>query len=191
MLSDCCGLSTVSKAGNKSISRTVRVIQMLAKANLIECDGVWDKYSECWLPKFITVTPAFFELCGIAFSEVEAYREKKRNRANLGYITNEELATLSNTEIKKLAKINHIRAAFNHRKEKVQARKKAKLKKRLDQKSYNEKRTAVGIEIIRELERPPESADELNRLINQRLAYYEKVRASFDDEAPPNETTRH
>lgn len=196
-LADYCGLSTVSEAGNKSISRAIRTIQMMAKVGLIECDNVWDKvYNDCWLPKFIAVTPLFFEFIGIDYVEIEAAQTKrllwaKSVRKNeLGYVSNEELENLSQSELRKRAKLAHIRSAFTHRKGKVQARKQERLKKRLDEKSYNEKRTMVGNQILKELKEVPRTREEFERLINQRLAYLEKVRASFDEE-PPNDTTRH
>lgn len=193
-LADYCGLSTTSEAGNKSISRAVRVIQMMTKAGLLECDNVWDKvYEECWITKYISVTPLFFEFIGIDFSEVEAAQAKRLAWANsagrnaLEYVNNEELATLSQTELRKRAKVAHIRSAFNHRKERVQARKQERLKKRLDNKSYNEKRTMIGKQILDELDDVPTSRDEFDRMINQRLSYLEKIRSSFDD-SPPDDS---
>jgi len=196
-LADYCGLSTISEAGNKSISRAIRTIQMMAKAGLIECENVWDKvYNDCWLPKFIAVTPLFFEFLGIDYVEIEAAQAKrlawaKSVRKNeLGYVTNEEIESLSQTELRKRARLAHIRAAFSHRKRKVQARKQERLKKRLDQKSYNEKRTMIGNQLLKELKEVPRTREEFERLINQRLSYLEKVRASFDDD-PPDNSLKH
>lgn len=181
-LTDLCGLSTTSKAGNKSISRGSRFMKMLADAHVIEADGVWDRYNECWLPKFVTVNPIFFEWIGISLSEIEAAQAKLRRYVKLDYITAEELGRLTPTEIRKKAKIAHMRHAFRHRKENIQRKKKAKLHKRLTDKTTSKEINEVGKMILDEMsvyEKATVDLKELKLLINQRRKYLKEVSSDF------------
>ncbi|AAO31542.1 RepA1 protein (plasmid) [Buchnera aphidicola str. Bp (Baizongia pistaciae)] len=66
-LADECGLSTVSKSGNKSITRASRLIsQFMEPMGFIKCKKKWDKILGCYMPKIIMLTPLFFELIGIS-----------------------------------------------------------------------------------------------------------------------------
>lgn len=186
-LADLCGLSTESAAGNESICRASRFIQMLADAHIIECDKVWDKHNECWIPKFITVNPIFFDWIGIQYSEIEAAQAKLRRYVNLDYITAEELGTLSLAEIRKKAKIAHIRHAFRHRKEAMSRRKKARDHKKAQAKTDAKEKNDIAKVILSELTKEEIASltpDELKLLVNQRRKYLRKIAQDVDP--PPD-----
>jgi hypothetical protein len=186
-LTDLCSLSTISKAGNKSISRGSRFMKMLAEANIINADGVWDKHNQCWLPKFITVNPHFFEWIGIPYSDIEAAQAKLRRFVKLDYITASELEVLTPIEIRKKAKVAHIRHAFKHRKDNINRKKQARLHKKLNDKTTSQEINEVGQIILSEMssyEKATVDLAELKLLINQRRKYLNKVASGYHP--PPN-----
>ncbi|AEO08365.1 plasmid replication initiator RepA [Buchnera aphidicola] len=81
-LSDECGLSTLSKAGNKSITRASRLItHFMEPMGFVTCKKKWDKILGNYMPKIITLTPLFFQLFDI--SENKLINAKKQQ---LGWI---------------------------------------------------------------------------------------------------------
>ncbi|QCI24119.1 replication protein RepA (plasmid) [Buchnera aphidicola (Macrosiphoniella sanborni)] len=81
-LSDECGLSTLSKAGNKSITRASRLItEFMEPMGFVTCQKKWDKILGNYMPKIITLTPLFFKLFDV--SENKLINAKKQQ---LGWI---------------------------------------------------------------------------------------------------------
>ncbi|QCI21900.1 replication protein RepA (plasmid) [Buchnera aphidicola (Hyadaphis tataricae)] len=70
-LSDECGLSTYSKAGNKSITRASRLItNFMEPMGFVICQKQWDKMLGNYMPKIIKLTPLFFMLLGISEKKI-------------------------------------------------------------------------------------------------------------------------
>ncbi|QCI17422.1 replication protein RepA (plasmid) [Buchnera aphidicola (Aphis helianthi)] len=73
-LSDQCGLSTISKIGNKSITRASRLInEFLEPMGFIKCKREKTKSSSNYTPKKIFLTPIFFMLFHISQSKINKY----------------------------------------------------------------------------------------------------------------------
>ncbi|QCI24662.1 replication protein RepA (plasmid) [Buchnera aphidicola (Muscaphis stroyani)] len=81
-LADECGLSTTSKAGNKSITRASRLItNFMEPMGFVKCKKIWDRVLGNYMPKMITLTPLFFMLFDV--SEKQLINAKKQQ---LGWI---------------------------------------------------------------------------------------------------------
>ena len=80
-LSDQCGLSTISKMGNKSITRASRLInEFLEPMGFIKCKKEKTKFSSNYIPKKIFLTPIFFMLFHLSQSKINEYLfEYKKN----------------------------------------------------------------------------------------------------------------
>ncbi|CAL4326054.1 Probable replication-associated protein RepA2 (plasmid) [Buchnera aphidicola (Protaphis terricola)] len=73
-LSDQCGLSTISKIGNKSITRASRLIkEFLEPMGFIKCERKKTKSFSNYIPKKIFLTPVFFMLFHIPQSKINEY----------------------------------------------------------------------------------------------------------------------
>ncbi|WP_343128821.1 plasmid replication initiator RepA (plasmid) [Buchnera aphidicola (Kurisakia onigurumii)] len=66
-LSDECGLSTTSQAGNKSITRASRLItHFMEPMGFVKSEKKWDPVLRNYMPKMISLTPLFFMLFDIS-----------------------------------------------------------------------------------------------------------------------------
>jgi hypothetical protein len=73
-LSDECGLSTFSNTGNKSITRTSRLINhFLEPMGFIKCKKMERKFLSNYIPKKIFLTPMFFMLFNISEKEINSF----------------------------------------------------------------------------------------------------------------------
>lgn len=146
------GLITQSKAGNKSITRCWRAFsEVLIKAGLAESEKMpFDSILKENLPAFITITPLFFELCGI--KQEELFAEHERRAIYKGIV---DPALLGYAGIRKLqneVKRQHIAKNFERLKaRKANAYEKRKAKKALESK-HAEQLSLIGAQIIKEFE---------------------------------------
>jgi incFII family plasmid replication initiator RepA len=113
-LSDECGLTSKSKAGNASVSRCCRAILHLEQYGILRCDKVWDKTLGMWIPKMIWVTELFFVMIGLERGKHEAAQRQQLAWVNQGLMKDGE-EPISITEAKRRAKELHIKRAFEHR----------------------------------------------------------------------------
>nr|CAA50611.1 replication associated protein [Buchnera aphidicola] len=130
-LSDECGLSTLSKVGNKSITRASRLItNFMEPMGFVTCKKIWDRVLGNYMPKMITLTPLFFMLLGI--SEKQLINAKKQQ---LGWINKnliiKGLKPITVIEAKRRAKDIQIRNLFKYRISKPHFYKKRKNAQRL------------------------------------------------------------
>ncbi|CUR53372.1 Probable replication-associated protein RepA1 (plasmid) [Buchnera aphidicola (Tuberolachnus salignus)] len=123
-LSDQCGLSTISKAGNKSITRASRLItQFMEPMGFVKCEKVWDKILGMYIPKMIFLTPLFFLLCNISKEKFKKIQIQQLRWINQNLLEKGcEKITL--IESKRRAKEQHIYYAFQSRQFKHIAKKK-------------------------------------------------------------------
>lgn len=89
-LADYCGLSTVSEAGNRSITRASRAIQDFEKYGLLRCERNWDPVLGIWYPKIMTVTPLFIQMIGSNEQEWEAAKRQQQGYKNRGLLKHEQ-----------------------------------------------------------------------------------------------------
>ncbi|VFP81872.1 plasmid replication initiator RepA [Buchnera aphidicola] len=117
-LSDVCGLSTYSSAGNKSITRASRLItQFMEPIGLISCQKVWDKILKMYIPKIIFLKPLFFMLFNISQNRLEHVRTKQLKWIN-SQLEKQGKNKITFFEAEEQAKERHIYAALLSRKSK-------------------------------------------------------------------------
>lgn len=130
-LADECGLSTLSEAGNKSITRASRLItDFMEPMGLVVCEKVWDKLMASYIPKLITLTPLFFMLFGVSPEKLESAQNQQMGWINKGLLEKGE-PSITLTEARRRAKEQHIKRAFAHRKSRYTINKQRKLAKRM------------------------------------------------------------
>lgn len=64
-LTEYCGLTTTSIAGNKSVTRGTRALTMLRDLGFITYRQCWDRVSRRYFPSAITITERLIDLVGI------------------------------------------------------------------------------------------------------------------------------
>ncbi|WP_428994306.1 plasmid replication initiator RepA, partial [Buchnera aphidicola] len=114
-LADECRLSTISKAGNKSITRASRLItNFMEPMGFVVCKKVWDKVIGNYTPKMITLTPLFFELIGISSKKLYNAKKQQLGWINKGLIKR-GLKKISFSEARRIGKDKRIRGILKHR----------------------------------------------------------------------------
>ncbi|VFP86695.1 Probable replication-associated protein RepA1 (plasmid) [Buchnera aphidicola (Cinara pseudotaxifoliae)] len=111
-LSDACGLSTYSSAGNKSITRASRLItDFMEPIGLISCQKVWDKILGTYIPKIIFLQPLFFMLFNISQSQLIQTRIAQLQWINIRR-TQQKKFQINLFEVEQKEKDKYIRKAF-------------------------------------------------------------------------------
>lgn len=146
-MSDMCGLSTYSKAGNKSISRFTRMIASLEEYGLLECENIWDRVLGMYIPKIIMPTKLFFRMIGLSLEEFEKGRNQLIGFRKRG-LTLDEQEQLTPTEAKRRAKLQFIEKAFNARKKRHSEAKRRRKAKEFVTKSLDEQRSDIANSLI-------------------------------------------
>ncbi|WP_343188407.1 plasmid replication initiator RepA (plasmid) [Buchnera aphidicola (Ceratoglyphina bambusae)] len=114
-LADECGLSTISKAGNKSITRVSRLItDFMEPMGFVICEKVWDKVIGNYTPKMIILTPLFFKLIGISSQKLYNAKKQQLGWINKGLVK-KGLKKINFLEARRRGKDNRIRGIFKHR----------------------------------------------------------------------------
>lgn len=177
-LSDECGLSTLSKIGNKSITRASRLItHFMEPMGFVTCKKIWDRVLGNYMPKMITLTPLFFMLLNI--TEKQLINAKKQQ---LGWINKnliiKGLKPISAVEAQRRAKDTQMRNLFKYRISKHNFYKKRKHAQRiiaLDEKEARQKilRALVGKYSISELTKLGPSG--LKKQVNISYYYLKKI----------------
>lgn len=115
-LSDECGLSTISKAGNKSITRASRLItDFMEPMGYVTCEKIWDRIMGTYIPKIITLTPLFFMLFGISKSRLNQVKKRQLNWINQKRIEKGKIF-INFSDIKRKTKEQYIEKIFQYRK---------------------------------------------------------------------------
>ncbi|AWH90782.1 replication protein RepA (plasmid) [Buchnera aphidicola (Melanaphis sacchari)] len=114
-LADECGLSTVSQAGNKSITRASRLItHFMEPMGFVKCKKMWDRVLGNYMPKMITLTPLFFTLIGISENQLNNAKKQQLGWINKNLIT-KGLTPINTIEAKRRAKDAQIKSIFKYR----------------------------------------------------------------------------
>ncbi|WP_216361704.1 plasmid replication initiator RepA [Buchnera aphidicola] len=105
-LSDECGLSTISESGNKSITRTSRLINnFLEPMGFVTCRRDKTNSISNYIPKKIFLTPIFFMLFNISQSKINSYLFKSiKTSQKLKKSKNKKLISFS--DIKVISKLD-------------------------------------------------------------------------------------
>lgn len=116
-----CQLDTTSVKGNRSISRGSRRIQLLEEYGLVECENVWDRERNTWVPKFVRVTNLFWDVIGVGAESACREREKRWAWVQEHELDPEQAGRLTLSEYCQLKKIRHRERSFEIRKNKQQS----------------------------------------------------------------------
>lgn len=81
-LSDFCGLSTISKAGNKSITRCTRALAQLKVLGFINYERRWDRVNKQYWPAKIEIKEQILETVGITDVQWQKAVNQKLNFFN-------------------------------------------------------------------------------------------------------------
>ncbi|WP_343190132.1 plasmid replication initiator RepA [Buchnera aphidicola] len=114
-LADECNLSTISKAGNKSITRASRLItEFMEPMGFVKCKKIWDKVIGNYTPKMIMLTPLFFELIGISNKKLHNAKKQQLGWINKGLVK-KGLKKITFVEAKRIGKEKRIRGILKYR----------------------------------------------------------------------------
>ncbi|QCI21330.1 replication protein RepA (plasmid) [Buchnera aphidicola (Hyperomyzus lactucae)] len=114
-LSDECGLSTLSKAGNKSITRASRLItNFMEPMGFVTCKKTWDKILGNYMPKMITLTPLFFMLLDISEKNLINAKQQQLGWINKNLIS-KGLKPITMLDAKRRSKDAQIKNIFKYR----------------------------------------------------------------------------
>ncbi|CAL4326003.1 Probable replication-associated protein RepA1 (plasmid) [Buchnera aphidicola (Thelaxes suberi)] len=114
-LSDECGLSTISPAGNKSITRASRLItQFMEPMGFLKCEKKWDPILGNYMPKIIILTPLFFMLFEVSNIKLQNARSQQLGWINK-QLVEKGLKKISLKEAQKKGRDNRIRGILKYR----------------------------------------------------------------------------
>ncbi|CAL4326660.1 plasmid replication initiator RepA [Buchnera aphidicola] len=114
-LSDECGLSTISKAGNKSITRASRLItNFMEPMGFVTCQKTWDRVLGNYMPKMITLTPLFFMLFGVSKEKLMNAKKQQLGWINTNLIS-KGLKPITMNDAKRRSKDTQIKSIFKYR----------------------------------------------------------------------------
>lgn len=183
-MADLCGLSTVSDAGNKSITRFTRAIDDLEEHGIVTCEKIWDRVMGCWIPKMITVTELFWRMIGISPEEALAAQQQQLGYRKKG-LTLSEQEMLTVTEAKRRAKQRFKEIAFERRRKKHHVRRAVRKSQELDALPWDLRRDKVASDLVRSMT-PEECAaldlDGWRRMIDQEI---NRLRRYHSGDPPP------
>ncbi len=94
-LADFCGLSTVSEAGNKSITRCTRALSQLKALGFIDYERRWDRVNKQYWPAKIEIRDQLLETVGIT---EQAWRRAVSQKLNYFNAKNSERLKKAITE---------------------------------------------------------------------------------------------
>ncbi|QCI27009.1 replication protein RepA (plasmid) [Buchnera aphidicola (Thelaxes californica)] len=180
-LSDECGLSTISKAGNKSITRASRLItHFMEPMGFVKCEKKWDSILNNYMPKMITLTPLFFLLF-----EVPKIKLQKAKMQQLGWINKQLIEKgfqkISPKEAKKRGKDQRIRGILKYRESRysfLKKRRKAKLMLSLEEKDAKQKILRLLVKEYSISELIHMGAEGLKKQVNIEYFYLKKLVSS-------------
>ncbi|QNS02116.1 MAG: replication protein RepA (plasmid) [Buchnera aphidicola (Pentalonia nigronervosa)] len=142
-LSDECGLSTLSRSGNKSITRASRLItHFMEPMGFVTCKKIWDRVLGNYMPKMITLTPLFFMLFDISQKKLENAKKQQLGWINKNLI-NKGLKPITITDAKIRLKNIHIENILKYRISEHAFHKKKKEAQRLISLDENQARQTI------------------------------------------------
>nr|WP_318380553.1 plasmid replication initiator RepA [uncultured Enterobacter sp.] len=171
------GLSTVSAAGNESITRATRAAHDLAAFGLITYKLLWDKVTRQYFPADIEVTDRFFDMAGSTPAAWEKARNQQLAWINTGLARKGE-KPLTRTEATRRQKERLIEIAWQKRKTAQDIRRKRKIAALAAQKSETDLRHQISCQIQHEMSQGQHEGltmDAFRKLVNQRLSWINTV----------------
>ena len=174
-LTRACGLDTRSAAGNHSVTRGTRRIQLLETYGLISCKKIFDPKSGTWIFKEIVVTELFWDLIGVPLEDAirvrdEAFVKLQNDRLTQGEITPAEFGRMTRTEYSHYRRQLVVDRAFRYRYNKKLSKQQIKQAKRRAALSQDELRRELAAELFKGL-----TPDEAQRYFRDPAAFNRRV----------------
>lgn len=177
-LADECGLSTISKTGNKSISRASRLLtEFMEPMGFIKCKKSWDTSSRTYMPKMIELTSLFFMLFGISTVKLKNARLQQLGWMNKNLLI-KGLRRVSLSEAETKNKNIRIKKLFEYReKRRIFSKRKTLAKNLISSNIYLSKQKILNVLIkkysITELKRI--GLEGLKKLVNTEYYYMKRL----------------
>lgn len=181
-LADLCGLSTVSAAGNKSITRLTRALVMMKQLGLVKYKRRFDRISCKYFPAEIIVTDSFIELVGISPEAWQKAVDKKLNYFNAK--NSKQLGkAITEADYARIARQERLEQVWNRRKteREIKAKKKAaeRAERIAEEQGETELRRQISAQVSEEFragEHPGADLADLRAIVEQRINYFKKIR---------------
>ncbi|SUY95373.1 plasmid replication initiation protein RepA1 [Citrobacter freundii] len=181
-LADQCGLSTVSAAGNKSITRLTRALVMMKGLGLVQYKRRFDRVSRKYFPAEIVVTDTFIELVGISPEAWQRAVEQKLNYFNAK--NSKRLGkAITESDYARIARQERLEQVWNRRKteREINAKKKAaeRAERIAKEQGEEELHSLVKSQVSQEFRdglHPGASLSDLRSIVEHRINYLKKIR---------------
>ncbi len=181
-LADQCGLSTVSAAGNKSITRLTRALVMMKGLGLVQYKRRFDRVSRKYFPAEIVVTDEFIELVGISPEAWQRAVDQKLNYFNAKSSKNLGKA-ITEADYARIARQERLEQVWNRRKTEREIKAKKKVAERAERISEEqgeaELRRQISVQVSEEFragEHLGANLSDLRAIVEQRINYFKKIR---------------
>lgn len=181
-LADLCGLSTVSAAGNKSITRLTRALVMMKVLGLVKYKRRFDRISRKYFPAEIVVTDTFIELVGIS---PEAWQKAVDQKLNYYNARNSKRLgkAITEADYARIARQERLEQAWSRRKTEREIRAKKKAAERAEriakEQGEDELHNLVKSQVSKEFRdglHPGASLSDLRSIVEHRINYLKKIR---------------
>lgn len=181
-LADLCGLSTVSAAGNKSITRLTRALVMMKGLGLVQYKRRFDRLTRKYFPAEIVVTETFIELVGIS---PEAWQKAVDQKLNYFNAKNSKKLgkAITEADYARIARQERLEQAWTRRKteREIKAKKKAaeQAERIAEEQGEQELRRLVSSQVSQEFragDYPGATLSDLRAIVEQRINYLKKIR---------------
>lgn len=181
-LADQCGLSTVSDAGNKSITRLTRALVMMKGLGLVQYKRRFDRVSRKYFPAEIVVTDTFIELVGISPESWQRAVDQKLNYYNAK--NSKRLGkAITESDYARIAREERLEQVWNRRKTEREINAKKKAAKRAEriakEQGEEELHSQVKSQVSQEFRdglHPGASLADLRSIVEHRINYLKKIR---------------
>lgn len=181
-LADQCGLSTVSAAGNKSITRLTRALVMMKGLGLVQYKRRFDRVNRKYFPAEIVVTDTFIELVGIS---PEAWQKAVDQKLNYYNAKNSKRLgkAITEADYARIARQERLEQVWNRRKTEREINAKKKAAKRAEriakEQGEEELHNLVKSQVSQEFRdglHPGSSLSDLRSIVEHRINYLKKIR---------------
>lgn len=181
-LADQCGLSTVSAAGNKSITRLTRALVMMKGLGLVQYKRRFDRVTRKYFPAEIIVTDTFIELVGIS---PEAWQKAVNQKLNYYNAKNSKRLgkAITESDYARIARQERLEQAWSRRKteREIKAKKKAaeRAERIAEEQGEEELHSLVKSQVSQEFRdglHPGASLSDLRSIVEHRINYLKKIR---------------
>jgi incFII family plasmid replication initiator RepA len=185
MLTEYCGLTTISAAGNKSVTRGTRALSMLRDLGFITYRQCWDRVSRRYFPSAIAVTERLIDLVGIC---PERWKTELNNKlANYNHkIFKKEGITMNEYDYSRKLREDQLKRSYMYHSNRKEINKKKKEATRLEKlvkiKGETELRHLISRQVSDEFLKgfiPGAKLKDLKKIVDKRINTLKKIAKSL------------